>query len=294
MSDVNLEDDEISLLDLALTISENIRLLILGPLAAGLVALGISFAITPTFTARTSLIPPSGNAGSTAAAILDSLGPLAGMAGGVAGLKDPSQSLVAYLESATLRDQLIAQFDLKKRYDVEYQVQARDTLKNLVKVSGDKKNGLITIEVDDQDPKFAAQLANAHVAALKDMMGRIALENARAQRLFLETQLEEAVRKPSQSPLVREAIIQGLIRQVEAARIDEARDGPVITQVDIAQPPELKSKPKKALIAVLTTLATGFALLLFVFVRQALRNVGTDTESAKKMAQIRSRLLFWR
>jgi uncharacterized protein involved in exopolysaccharide biosynthesis len=289
-----MDDDEISLLDLAVTISENIKLLILGPLAAGLVALGISFSITPTFTARTSIIPPSSGGGSTAAAILDSLGPLAGMAGGVAGLKDPSQSIVAYLESATLRDQLITQFDLKKRYDVEYQVQARDTLKNLVKVASDKKNGLITIAVDDPDPKFAAQLANAHVAALREMMGRISLENAKAQRSFLETQLGEAVRKPSQSPLVREAIIQGLIRQVEAARIDEARDGPVITQVDIAQPPELESKPKKALIAVLTTLASGFALLLFVFVRQALRNASSDGESAQKIEQIRSRLMFWR
>ncbi len=92
-----MDDDEISLLDLAVTISENLKLLILGPLAAGFVALGISFAITPTFTARTSIIPPSSGGGSAAAAILDSLGPLAGMAGGVAGLKDPSQSIVAYL-----------------------------------------------------------------------------------------------------------------------------------------------------------------------------------------------------
>jgi uncharacterized protein involved in exopolysaccharide biosynthesis len=291
-----VDEDEISLLDLALTVSENIRLLVLGPLAAGLVALGISFAITPTFTARTSIVPPTGGQSSTAAAILDSLGPLAGMAGGAAGLglKDPTGAIVAYLESDTLRDELIGKFNLRKRYEVDYQVQAREGLKSRVKVTSDKKNGLIAIEVDDADPKFAAELANAHVAALKDMMGRIALENARAQRKFLETQLEEAIRKPYQSPMIRETIIQGLIRQVEAARIDEARDGPVITQVDIAQPPELKSKPKKALIAVLTTLACGFALLLFVFVRQAMRNAQGDPESAQKLARIKSLLLLRR
>lgn len=32
-------DDEISLLDLALTVAENLRLLIIGPIAAGLIAL---------------------------------------------------------------------------------------------------------------------------------------------------------------------------------------------------------------------------------------------------------------
>ena len=302
MSDLNrdpsqnslIDDDEISLLDLALTISENLKLLILGPLAAGLVALGISFAITPTFTARTSIIPPSGGGGSTAAAILDSLGPLAGMAGGAIGLKDPSAAMMAYLDSDTLRDELITKFELRKKLEAETQTAARNALRGAVRVTSDKKNGLLVIEVDDADPKFAAELANAHVGALKDMMRKIALENAKAQRQFLETQLEEAIRKPYQSPLVRETIIQGLIRQVEAARIDEARDGPVITQVDVAQAPELKSKPKKALIAVLATLATGFALLLFVFVRQALRNAGSDAESAEKIAKIRSRLMFWR
>ena len=33
------EDDDISLLDLALTVAENLRLLIIGPIASGLIAL---------------------------------------------------------------------------------------------------------------------------------------------------------------------------------------------------------------------------------------------------------------
>jgi uncharacterized protein involved in exopolysaccharide biosynthesis len=294
MSDVNLEDDEISLLDLALTISENIRLLILGPLLVGLLALGYAFTITPTFTARTSIIPPSSGGGSAASAILESLGPLAGMAGGAVGLKDPSAAVMAYLDSDTLRDELIVKFDLRKKLEANTQTEARNALKGSVRVTSDKKNGLLVIEVDDADPKFAAELANAHVVALKDMMRRIALENAKAQRQFLETQLEEAIRKPYQSPIIRETIIQGLIRQVEAARIDEARDGPVITQVDIAQPPELKSKPKKALIAVLATLASGFALLLFVFIRQAVKSGSKDPETADKLSRIKKALVFWR
>jgi uncharacterized protein involved in exopolysaccharide biosynthesis len=290
-----MDDDEISLLDLLLTISENIKLLVLGPLLAGLVALGISFTLTPTFTARTSIIPPSSSGGgSTASAILESLGPLAGMAGGAVGLKDPSAAVMAYLDSDTLRDELIAKFDLRKKWESDTQTAARNSLKGAVQVTSDKKNGLLVIEVSDSDPKFAAELANAHVVALKDMMRKIALESAKAQRQFLETQLEEAIKKPYQSPLVRETIIQGLIRQVEAVRMDEARDGPVITQVDIAQPPEVKSKPKKALIAVLTTLASGFALLLFVFIRQALRNGSTDPDTAGKLAQIKKSLRLWR
>ena len=42
------------------------------------------------------------------------------------------------------------------------------------------------------------------------------------------------------------------------------------------------------MIAIIATLAAGFALLLFVFVRQALSNAGQDSESAQKMAQLKN------
>ena len=71
------------------------------------------------------------------------------------------------------------------------------------------------------------------------------------------------------------------------ARIDESREGSVIQVLDVAQTPELKSKPKKAQIAAMATLATGFALLLFVFVRQALRGAAKTPESAEKLTRLR-------
>ena len=50
--------NELSVLDLVLLLVENARLLIIGPLLAGIVALGLAFLITPTFTARTTIMPP--------------------------------------------------------------------------------------------------------------------------------------------------------------------------------------------------------------------------------------------
>jgi uncharacterized protein involved in exopolysaccharide biosynthesis len=84
-----------------------------------------------------------------------------------------------------------------------------------------------------------------------------------------------------------ETLFELFAKQFELAKVDEAREGNVIQVVDVAQPPERKSKPKKALIAVLTTLATGMLLLLFVFVRQALRGAEQTPETAEKMAQLR-------
>lgn len=48
--------------------------------------------------------------------------------------------------------------------------------------------------------------------------------------------------------------------------------------------------PKKGMVASIAGLASGFALLLFVFARQALRNATQDPESASKIARIRKAL----
>jgi capsule polysaccharide export protein KpsE/RkpR len=84
-----------------------------------------------------------------------------------------------------------------------------------------------------------------------------------------------------------ETLFELFAKQYEMARVDESREGAVIQVVDTAQPPERKSKPKKALIAMMTTLAVGFALLLFIFVRQALRGAAQTPDSAEKMTRLR-------
>jgi uncharacterized protein involved in exopolysaccharide biosynthesis len=281
------DNDEISLLDLLTVIVENLKLLILGPLAAGILALGVSFLIPPTFTAKTTMIPPGQSSGGGAAALLGQLGGLGALAGGAAGIKTPTDQYLAYLESNTLRDELIEKFKLRERYQAKYQQSARDALKGSVKATADKKSGLITIEVSDKDPKFAADLANAYVQALSHLIGELALKEAKVKRELLEKQITEAMQKSYQSPMVREAVIQSLIREYETARLDERKENPFLAQVDVAEVPELKAKPKKALIAVVTTLATGFLLLLFVFIRSALRNAEQDPESNEKLSGLK-------
>ena len=52
--------------------------------------------------------------------------------------------------------------------------------------------------------------------------------------------------------------------------------------------PEEPTPPKRSLIAVIAALVSGFALLLFVFIRQALRNGAQDTETATKLATLQA------
>jgi uncharacterized protein involved in exopolysaccharide biosynthesis len=85
----------------------------------------------------------------------------------------------------------------------------------------------------------------------------------------------------------QETLFELFAKQYEIARVDESREGAVIQIVDTALPPERKSKPKKAMIAMVATLATGFALLLFVFVRNAFRGAAGNPETQQKMSNLR-------
>jgi tyrosine-protein kinase Etk/Wzc len=372
-------DDEISLLDLLQAIVDNLRLLVLGPLAVGVTALGISFLIPPTYTAKTQFLPPQQQQ-SAAANLLSSLGGLGGLAGSVGGIKNPADQFLAYMKSVTLQDSLIERFKLLERYETKTKLDARLELKDNVRATSGK-DGLISLEVDDKDPQFAADLANAHVEELSKLLGRLATTEAQQRRLFFEKQLTLAKEKMIQSeialkttgvsgsvlkasPTSAVAAVAGLqaavtsqevklgamrgylaesapdfkqamnelanlrsqlekqekdspssgtkatkegdyitkyrefkyyetlfelfAKQFELAKVDEAREGAVIQVLDPAQAPERKAKPKKAIIAIIATLAAGFALLLFVFVRQALSIAGQDSESAQKIEQIKN------
>ena len=371
------DDDEINLLDLLQVVVDNLRLLVLVPLLVGVLALGASFLIAPTFTARTKFLPPQQQQ-SGAAAMLQSLGALGGLAGAATGLKNPSDQFVAFMRSTTVQDALIARFKLAEHFKSQFKSDARARLEGITAINSGK-DGLIVVEVNDKDPVFAAGLANAYVEELSTLLDRLAVTEAQQRRVFFEAQLQktkEALIKAEQAlgasgvnaatlktrPEVAVAAVAQLqaqiaaqevklasmrgyltesasdfrqaqtelaalrsqlgksektstatpsggdadyitryrdfiyqqtlfelfAKQYEIARIDESREGAVIQVVDAAEPPERKSKPQKAMIAALATLGSGLFLLLFVFVRQALRNAGHSPATAEKLKNLRT------
>ena len=58
---------------------------------------------------------------------------------------------------------------------------------------------------------------------------------------------------------LQETLLEAMVRGYEIAKLDEAKEGPVLQQVDVAQPPDYKSRPSRALIVIASTLV---ALLL--------------------------------
>jgi uncharacterized protein involved in exopolysaccharide biosynthesis len=95
------------------------------------------------------------------------------------------------LKSRTVADELIQRFDLKKTYGEEYLFDTRKELaRNSSIVAG--REGVITIDVDDKDPKRAADIANAYVETMRSLTLRLAVGEAGQRRLFFESQLKQA------------------------------------------------------------------------------------------------------
>lgn len=184
------EQDAVSLRELYAAIRPHAVKITGLALAAGIIAYGISLLISPTFTARTTIISPQQQQNSAAAA-LASLGALTGLAGGGV-IKSPADQYVALMQSATVGNRIVDRFKLMDLYNSKFHVDALNTLGGNVKISAGKKDGLITVEVDDTDPVRAAQIANAYVEELRQVSNKLALTEAQQRRTFFEQQLRQA------------------------------------------------------------------------------------------------------
>ena len=378
----NGEDEEISLLELAIALGEEKKTLFAVPAFTTAVAIVVSLIMTPVFTAKTLMMPPQQQQ-SSAASALASLGALAGLAGGAAGVKSPDEMYIAFMESESLQNSVIKKMNLQTRYESKTLVDTRAALKGAVKITSDKKSGLISIEATDKDPVFAAQLANIYIDELHNLLGRLAVTDAQQRRVFYEDQIKktqtefanaearfrqsneksgmqvtsilaetgiranaemrgqiaakevqlqamsrfETAQNPDVQRLsseisalrqqlaklesgsgnagssvtpkqqeavqayrdikVQEAMLEVLIKQYELARVDEAKEGPLVQQVDPATPPERRSKPKRTLIVLVSALGGLFLGVLAAFVRRSIKKAASDPESSQLMIQLR-------
>jgi capsule polysaccharide export protein KpsE/RkpR len=390
------EDDDgpaVSLTELLTWLGEKKKAIAGVAAAAALVSLVVALLLPPIYTARASFLAPGSQQQTGSAAALAALGALGGLGGSLAA-KTPDDLYVALLKSDSVLRGLDTRFNLRKHYDVDSHEALRKVFPGYVHVASDKKSGVITVDVDDKDPKFAAELANAHEAEVTTLLGRLAVSEAQLRRVFFEKQMQDtkenlvkaeqslqAVQEKSgvivldkqaealinsaallraqiaerevqlrvlrtsateQNPAVirlnselsglraelarmesahggtpgsavdmpvgkipeasieyvrarrelklQETLLEGMVRQYEIAKLDEAKEGPSLQQVDIAQVPDHKSKPSRALIVLASTLTALLAASAWVVLRRylALRRANDPVASAAWRGLVRA------
>jgi len=301
-------EDEISLLDLLIVLAKH-KIMIMGvTIAAALISIAYALNLPNIYTGTTKVLSPQ-QSQSSASALLSQLGGLAGAAGGSLGIKNPNDLYIAMLRSRNVMEKIAKRFDLQKVYEAETTTDTLNALQGASNISVGK-DGVITVEVDDKDPERASAMANAYIEELTKLMQTFALTEAAQRRQFFETQMKPARDKLTDAVIFldktpntslqyrdalrdlkyREAIYEILAKQFEMAKMDEAKDSPLIQVLDKANVPEKKSKPKRSTIVILTALAAGFMGILWAFIKEANEKAKTVPEQAERLRILRKKL----
>ncbi len=195
------QDDEINLLDYWRVIKKRSKLILALFLVSVISAAVVSLYMTPIYEAKVTLMPIDSSQ-SRLSATLGSLQNIP-FVGGLA--KTASGTLIGILDSRTVAENVIRSLNLigvlfeeqwddkNKRWKGEKPptlMNAVGTLKGMVKVGDDRKGGLISISVENKDPKLAADIANAYAAALQKFLNVNAISLVKRNRIFVEKQLE--------------------------------------------------------------------------------------------------------
>jgi capsule polysaccharide export protein KpsE/RkpR len=164
------------------------------------IALGLSliiaFVIPKRYESTARIMPPeNSNSGAAMLAALAgrSLGGLDGLgslAASFLGAHSTSALFVDLLRSSTVTGDLIDRFGLQKAYHKRYRVDTAKYLARHTSIGDDKKSGVITVTVNDTDPRRARDLAQGYLDELNMLVNRTSTSSAHRERMFIERRLD--------------------------------------------------------------------------------------------------------
>lgn len=273
---VSAMDDEIDLLDLLVTVAESWKLLVIAPVLIAIAAFAGATFLKPNLYQSSAILRLAEEDAALlhSAAILDPLAESFGYLSEAEGVREDAREslkkdLVSSVDKRTKLVTITAKSNSAEQAQKLNEQAISRLLAELTPKGQDKANILQQIEIRKQAISVAETAFEQLVQAFpKGSVGASNAEEAVSSIASLVTLV-----------LDNKKAIQEMERQLLVK-------GPEV----FVQTPTLAQKPmprKRAMVAVIAALASGFALLLFVFIRKALINAGANPESAKKIAQIK-------
>lgn len=163
---------------------------LLAALALG-AALGFGLAVVQTvrFTASASFVaqPALRPGGPAVSGALPALAGLVGAGGG-----GQTDLHVAILRSQALNDRIIDRFELQRHWDLRLRTEVQQRLARRVNFGVGRREGVVQVQVQDEQPQRAAAMANEYIAELRQTLRGFAQDEARQRRRFYEGQLGTA------------------------------------------------------------------------------------------------------
>lgn len=179
----------IDVLDLLLVLARNKRALLGIPFLVAVITAAASLTMDNVFTGTARVLPPQqSNSGSLA--MLAQLSGASAILGSATGARN-ADLYAGMLKGHTIADKLIERFKLQERFGKKTILDTRSTLTSRSQITAGR-DSIISVSFEDTDPKVAADVANAYVEELQELVQGLALTEASQRRVFFEQQLKKA------------------------------------------------------------------------------------------------------
>ncbi len=269
------QDDEISLLDILVTLAESWRLLVFGPIVAGLLVGGLSFLLSETFES-------------------------------VAILRLTEEE-AALLHTVPVLDPLIEKFSLLDESGGNFD-DARQSLKSRLSYVVDKKTKLATILAKGDTPNAAQALGrNAVVFLLKELQIKGQEKALIEKTISINTRainsaedaldsVQRSLKRSGTSDQTQESAMKNLaVINADIAKLSKLNEElrqqlePRGAEVYVQEPslPQNKYSPKRIKIMLIASFLASLACLMFVFIKKSWRDASKNAVAAIKLKSIK-------
>ncbi|MCP5182200.1 MAG: hypothetical protein H6994_20060 [Pseudomonadales bacterium] len=260
------------------TLAENAKLLVAGPLLAGACMLGIAYLLPQTYVSEAVL--------------------------------QADQTMAGMMTTAPVLDAVIAKMGLDEG---ENPNDARRKLRRRIDMAIGRADKLLTVHVSAATPQLAKATADLLIEQTYQVTrprgsikSRLEAQLAEAQlrlkngqesaNLLLGRVAANGTEPAAENGIARSFAYADLLTVIAAAQtqisvLEAQLEG--LSEALLVQPPTLPSQPvspKKVRLTIAAIVIVEILLLMFVFGREALRNAAADPSAAEKLARIRGAL----
>ena len=323
------QGDEISLIDLFAVLWRRKKMIITITLLAAIGVVGysiISLKLPPEksflpnqYTPKALMLIDNKSSGGGLSSMLGNMGGLASLAGVSLPVSSSFSELAVYLiETNSLLDSVVDEFDLIKRYKIKKfpRASSRKILKQSLKADYDSKSGVFSISFTDIDPVFAKDVVDYCTAYLEKRFDELGLDKNKIEKENLEINIantfQEILKLEEESRRLERSVASGsssrgfpaittdinritleleaqrqvytqLKVQYELLKVNMASEKPVFQILEMAEVPDQKSKPGRGMLCIIVTFAAGFFAVFLAFVLNAVANIKNDPEAMAKL-----------
>jgi len=185
--------DTINLLDYLEVIAKNWRMIVRTTIIAGVLTAGYTLLLPNIYSATTRILPPQQSSSGLMGMLMGgAAGGMGGMAADFLGKSRSTDMYIGILNSEGISDRIIDRFKLMEINKQKFRADTYKILEEKVDISAGKKTGIISISVEDEDPKQAAAIANGYVEELGKLLAKMNITDAGQDRTYLEERLTKA------------------------------------------------------------------------------------------------------